>query len=180
MLWPDDSVSSIESVFLSPQEWAHPSGLLVLSAREQAEQAADDWAGPSHPQSTYLQGILLFVLTLVYRYTHTQLWSSSAVMNIYTLSLSFQGSQQESRSFLIHLARPVGILQHRGSLSCSFFTPKPLHSKHQGTGASTAERRIFKNTLDTKKWKLLWLCFKEICLSLGWDGLNTQSHSLQW
>lgn len=89
----------------------------------------------------------------------TQLWSSSAVMNIYTPSLSFQGSQQESRSFLIHLARPVGILQHRGSLSCSFFTPKPLHSKHQGTGASTAERRIFKNTLDTKKGKLLRLCF---------------------
>lgn len=47
--------------FSPPQERTHSTGLLVLSSGE-AEQAADDWAGPSHPQSTYLQGIPWFVL----------------------------------------------------------------------------------------------------------------------
>ncbi len=128
----------------SLQERSHATGLLVLSAGEQAEQAADYWAGPSHPQSTYLQGIPLFVSTHIYTHTHapTQLWSGSEVMNIYTLS-PFQGSQQESRGFLIYLARPVGLLQHGGPLSCTFFTPKPLHSQHQGAGAR--EESYLKN-----------------------------------
>ena len=130
----------------SLQERSHATGLLVLSPGEQAEQAADDWAGPSHPQSTYLQGIPSFVSAHTHTHTLTQLQSGSEIMNIYTLSLSVQGSQQESRGFLIHLARPVGILQHRGPFCCTFFTPKPLHSQHQGTDRAGKSQtfRIFQ------------------------------------
>lgn len=81
--------------FSSLQERPHATGVLVLSAGEQAEQAADYWAGPSHPQSTYLQGIPSYVFTCICTDAHvhapTQLWSGSKVMNIYTLISLFKG-----------------------------------------------------------------------------------------
>lgn len=127
----------------SLQEWAHPTGLLVFSAGEQAEQTADYWAGPSHPQSTYLQGISLFAPT------HAQLWSGSKVMNINSLSLCSRVSARKSG------------FPHPSCKACGYPTAQrdfQLHSLHSETSTlptsryrlHSAEKSLIQHVLGSK------------------------------